>query len=210
MTIVFTAGAIIAYDPARGLIARRGGGGGMTSRAASRHWRWVARCVAWRGSRCCAARAARSGLAVPADQGAAAFARGGLGWSAGGSAAGRLAAGPACRRPGARDRAAPRAARAGAGQDPRICRAGEGAEAGETAGVACRAVQRAGRGTQLCHCWIGPIRRAPEGTRRGNSRRQRKAADDAGGSDVRRQARSTRWCNASPGRRRCFRTAVRP
>ena len=28
MTIVFTAGAIIAYDPARGLIARRGGGGG--------------------------------------------------------------------------------------------------------------------------------------------------------------------------------------
>ncbi len=28
MTIVFTAGAIIAYDPARGLIARRGGGAG--------------------------------------------------------------------------------------------------------------------------------------------------------------------------------------
>jgi ABC-2 type transport system permease protein len=28
MTIVFTAGAIIAYDPARGLIVRRGGGGG--------------------------------------------------------------------------------------------------------------------------------------------------------------------------------------
>ena len=28
MTIVFTTGAIIAYDPARGLIARRGGGGG--------------------------------------------------------------------------------------------------------------------------------------------------------------------------------------
>ena len=28
MTIVFTAGAIVAYDPARGLIARRGGGGG--------------------------------------------------------------------------------------------------------------------------------------------------------------------------------------
>jgi ABC-2 type transport system permease protein len=28
MTIVFTSGAIIAYDPARGLIARRGGGGG--------------------------------------------------------------------------------------------------------------------------------------------------------------------------------------
>jgi ABC-2 type transport system permease protein len=27
MTIVFTTGAIIAYDPARGLIARRGGGG---------------------------------------------------------------------------------------------------------------------------------------------------------------------------------------
>ena len=27
MTIVFTAGAIVAYDPARGLIARRGGGG---------------------------------------------------------------------------------------------------------------------------------------------------------------------------------------
>jgi ABC-2 type transport system permease protein len=28
MTILFTAGAIIAYDPARGLIARRGGGAG--------------------------------------------------------------------------------------------------------------------------------------------------------------------------------------
>jgi ABC-2 type transport system permease protein len=28
MTIVFTGGAIVAYDPARGLIARRGGGGG--------------------------------------------------------------------------------------------------------------------------------------------------------------------------------------
>jgi ABC-2 type transport system permease protein len=28
MTVVFTVGAIIAYDPARGLIARRGGGGG--------------------------------------------------------------------------------------------------------------------------------------------------------------------------------------
>jgi ABC-2 type transport system permease protein len=27
-TIVFTAGAIVAYDPARGVIARRGGGGG--------------------------------------------------------------------------------------------------------------------------------------------------------------------------------------
>jgi ABC-2 type transport system permease protein len=27
MTILFTAGAIIAYDPARGLIARRGGAG---------------------------------------------------------------------------------------------------------------------------------------------------------------------------------------
>ncbi len=27
MTILFTAGAIIAYDPGRGLIARRGGGG---------------------------------------------------------------------------------------------------------------------------------------------------------------------------------------
>jgi hypothetical protein len=28
MTIVFATGAIIAYDPARGLIARRGGGAG--------------------------------------------------------------------------------------------------------------------------------------------------------------------------------------
>jgi ABC-2 type transport system permease protein len=28
MTIVFTTGAIVAYDPARGLIARRGGGAG--------------------------------------------------------------------------------------------------------------------------------------------------------------------------------------
>jgi ABC-2 type transport system permease protein len=28
MTVAFTTGAIIAYDPARGLIARRGGGGG--------------------------------------------------------------------------------------------------------------------------------------------------------------------------------------
>jgi ABC-2 type transport system permease protein len=28
MTILFTASAIIAYDPARGLIARRGGGAG--------------------------------------------------------------------------------------------------------------------------------------------------------------------------------------
>ncbi len=27
MTVVFTVGAILAYDPARGMIARRGGGG---------------------------------------------------------------------------------------------------------------------------------------------------------------------------------------
>ena len=37
MTVVFTAGAIIAYDPARGLIARRGGGAWMTRSSPALH-----------------------------------------------------------------------------------------------------------------------------------------------------------------------------
>ena len=79
MTILFTAGAITAYDPARGLIARRGGGGGMTVRRAR-----VA-VLALGGALIAVAvadaappRPRDPGLAVPADQGAGTFAGGGL------------------------------------------------------------------------------------------------------------------------------------
>ena len=101
MTIVFTTGAIIAYDPARGLIARRGGGG-MSVRLRPCDDAGIGRCAArgsGGGSR--AAGAARSGLAMPADQGAASFRSRRSGPVRRWIRSRRLAAGPAGGRSGA-------------------------------------------------------------------------------------------------------------
>ena len=139
-------------------------------------------------------RAARSRLAVPADQGAAAFAGGGLVGSSARCTAGRLAAGPA----GGRSRrttwrnAACRSSRRRT-KIRAFAAAGRRAEAGEAAETARRAVQRARRRTQQRSLpgWTGsaPARRnSPPRLRE----RQREAARRCRPITPPMRARSTR------------------
>ena len=179
MTIVFTAGAIVAYDPARGLIARRGGAVDDRAASWSRGWRWALLCGCGGMPR---RRAARSRLAVPADQGAAAVAGGGVVRSAAGCAAGSTG-GRTSRWPNwCTTGAAPRTARAGAGEDPCIRSAGGRQKQAKLLALLAALFNVLDEERSTRHCRARPVRRSPEGTCRATARRQREAARDAGGS----------------------------